>query len=179
MKIALTLKRVGLNSDALHGMGFASIVGAVSLWIRSAAVDDIDKKARAERLAIFVGLWPPTFFLLGKVLQISRRRRTNRSLGGMEATRRKWATRFGTRLPAQHVRTERVRAGGTQPPPELPALSAPAMSRAFVLADRLAEAAPQHRAVGEAAVPRAEPPRGGSVAGSSRRRSIPALIAPF
>jgi hypothetical protein len=22
-----------------------------------------------ERLAIFVGLWPPTFFLLGKVLQ--------------------------------------------------------------------------------------------------------------
>jgi len=26
-------------------------------------------KARAERLAIFVGLWPPTFVLLGKVLQ--------------------------------------------------------------------------------------------------------------
>jgi hypothetical protein len=24
---------------------------------------------RVERLAIFVGLWPPTFFLLGKVLQ--------------------------------------------------------------------------------------------------------------
>jgi hypothetical protein len=28
-----------------------------------------DAKGRAERLAIFVGLWPPTFFLLGKVLQ--------------------------------------------------------------------------------------------------------------
>jgi hypothetical protein len=28
-----------------------------------------DRKARAERLAIFVGLWPPTFVLLGKVLQ--------------------------------------------------------------------------------------------------------------
>ena len=26
-------------------------------------------QARAERLAIFIGLWPPTFFLLGKVLQ--------------------------------------------------------------------------------------------------------------
>jgi hypothetical protein len=39
------------------------------LWARSAAVSDKDAKARAERLAIFVGLWPPTFFLLGKVLQ--------------------------------------------------------------------------------------------------------------
>jgi hypothetical protein len=36
---------------------------------RSAAVDDWKAKARAERLAIFIGLWPPTFFLLGKVLQ--------------------------------------------------------------------------------------------------------------
>jgi hypothetical protein len=32
-------------------------------------VSDKDRKARAERLAIFVGLWPPTFVLLGKVLQ--------------------------------------------------------------------------------------------------------------
>jgi hypothetical protein len=32
-------------------------------------VDGRDRKARAERLAIFVGVWPPTFFLLGKVLQ--------------------------------------------------------------------------------------------------------------
>jgi hypothetical protein len=69
MKIALALKRVGLNSDLLHSLGFTSIVGAISLWARSAAVDDRHKKARAERLAIFVGLWPPTFFLLGKVLQ--------------------------------------------------------------------------------------------------------------
>jgi hypothetical protein len=32
-------------------------------------ISDKDRKARAERLAIFVGLWPPTFVLLGKVLQ--------------------------------------------------------------------------------------------------------------
>jgi hypothetical protein len=35
----------------------------------SASVSDKNSKARAERLAIFVGLWPPTFILLGKVLQ--------------------------------------------------------------------------------------------------------------
>jgi len=69
MKIALALRKVGLNSDVLHSLGFASIVSAISLWGKSAAHHDQNRKARAERLAIFVGLWPPTFFLLGKVLQ--------------------------------------------------------------------------------------------------------------
>jgi hypothetical protein len=69
MKIALGLRKLGINSDLLHGLGLGSIVAAVSLWGRSASVEDWKKKARAERLAIFVGLWPPTFFLLGKVLQ--------------------------------------------------------------------------------------------------------------
>jgi hypothetical protein len=69
MKIALGLRKLGINSDLLHGLGLGSIVAAVSLWARSASVDDWRQKARAERLAIFVGLWPPTFFLLGKVLQ--------------------------------------------------------------------------------------------------------------
>src|SRR5919199_1599075 len=50
-------------------MGLASIAGAISLWGRSASKGDKEKMARAERLAIFVGLWPPTFFVLGKVLQ--------------------------------------------------------------------------------------------------------------
>jgi hypothetical protein len=53
----------------LHSLGFASIFGAVSLWVRSAATDNREARARSERLAIFIGLWPPTFFLLGKVLQ--------------------------------------------------------------------------------------------------------------
>jgi hypothetical protein len=70
VRIALSLHKLGLiNSDVLHSLGFASILAAVSLWARSAAVDNKDSRARAERLAIFIGLWPPTFFLLGKVLQ--------------------------------------------------------------------------------------------------------------
>jgi hypothetical protein len=69
MKIALALRKVGFSSDVLHSLGLISIVGSISLWGRSAARTDKDKKARSERLAIFVGLWPPTFFLLGKVLQ--------------------------------------------------------------------------------------------------------------
>lgn len=69
MKIALGLRKIGLNSDLMHSLGFTSILAALSLWARSAAADDEKKQARAQRLAIFVGLWPPTFFLLGKVLQ--------------------------------------------------------------------------------------------------------------
>jgi hypothetical protein len=69
MKIALALRRLGIGSDALHGLGFGSIAAAISLWGRSASVGDWREKARAERLAIFIGLWPPTFFLLGKIMQ--------------------------------------------------------------------------------------------------------------
>jgi hypothetical protein len=69
MKIALALRKFGLSSDLLHSLGFASMLGSLSLWGRSAAQGDESKRARAERLAVFVGLWPPTFFLLGKVMQ--------------------------------------------------------------------------------------------------------------
>jgi hypothetical protein len=69
MRVALALRKLKITSDVLHGLGLASIAGSVSLWGRSARVDDWRAKARAERLAIFIGLWPPTFFLLGKVLQ--------------------------------------------------------------------------------------------------------------
>ena len=69
MKIALMLKKLGLTSTLMHGAGLTSILASVSLWGRSASVSDKSSKARAERLAIFIGLWPPTFILLGKVLQ--------------------------------------------------------------------------------------------------------------
>ncbi|MDQ3891063.1 MAG: hypothetical protein M3312_11025, partial [Actinomycetota bacterium] len=69
MRIPLFLKKLGVSGDLLHSLGLASILGSISLWARSAKESDRDARARAERLAIFVGLWPPTFFLLGKILQ--------------------------------------------------------------------------------------------------------------
>jgi hypothetical protein len=69
MKVALALHRLGLRASLMHGLGIGSILAALALWGRAAAVDNKDSKARAERLAIFVGLWPPTFIQLGKVLQ--------------------------------------------------------------------------------------------------------------
>ena len=69
MRIALFLQRLGLTSDLLHSLGFASVAGSLVLWGRSGRSGNEAAKARAERGAIFVGLWPPTLFLLGKVLQ--------------------------------------------------------------------------------------------------------------
>jgi hypothetical protein len=69
MKVALALHRLGLRASLMHGLGIGSILAALALWGRAAAVENKDSKARAERLAIFVGLWPPTFIQLGKVLQ--------------------------------------------------------------------------------------------------------------
>ena len=69
MRIALLMKRLGLSSTLMHSLGLVSIGGAVSPSGPSASNGKSEAKARAERLAIFVGLWPPTFFLLGKVLQ--------------------------------------------------------------------------------------------------------------
>ena len=68
MKIALLLKKLGFNSTLMHSFGLASIGGALSLWAAGSR-SNRDAKARRQRLATFVGLWPPTFFLLGKVLQ--------------------------------------------------------------------------------------------------------------
>ena len=81
MKIALALRKLGLRSDLLHSLGFASILSAISLWGKAATESDKHKKARAERLAIFVGLWPPTFFLLGKCSRTWSRLRRSRPSG--------------------------------------------------------------------------------------------------
>ena len=78
MKVALFLKKLGFSSTLMHSLGVASIGGAVSLWGRSAAKSDKNAQARAERFAIFVGLWPPMFWLIGDALERREGRRRRR-----------------------------------------------------------------------------------------------------
>jgi hypothetical protein len=40
----------------------------VVLWIRAKTVDQ-DERGNAERRALFVGLWPPTLYLIGESLE--------------------------------------------------------------------------------------------------------------
>ena len=58
------LHRLGVRSAPLHLASVGSIGLCVLLWMRAKAVDH-DERGNAERRALFVGLWPPMFWLIG------------------------------------------------------------------------------------------------------------------
>jgi hypothetical protein len=62
-----TLHRAGLRDWQLHAVSLGSISLCIGLWIRAKTVDQ-DERGNAERRALFVGLWPPMFWLIGESL---------------------------------------------------------------------------------------------------------------
>jgi hypothetical protein len=60
--------RVGARGWHLHLVSLASIFLCVSLWIRAKTLDQ-SERGNAERRALFVGLWPPMFWLIGDSLE--------------------------------------------------------------------------------------------------------------
>jgi hypothetical protein len=61
------LHRAGLRSLPLHGTSLACIVLCIFLWQRAKTVDQ-DERGNAERRALFVGLWPPMFWLIAEAV---------------------------------------------------------------------------------------------------------------
>jgi len=73
--ISTTLYRAGFRKEHLELISMGGIVLCITLWIRAKTVDQ-DERGNAERRALFVGLWPPTFWLIGDSLgRLARRRR--------------------------------------------------------------------------------------------------------
>jgi len=62
------LHAAGLRGWHMQSLSFGSIGLCVALWIRAKTVDQ-DERGNAERRALFVGLWPPTFWLIGDSLE--------------------------------------------------------------------------------------------------------------
>ena len=62
------LHQAGLRGWLLHGASLGSIGLCIGLWIRAKTVDQ-DERGNAERRALFVGLWPPMFWLIGDALR--------------------------------------------------------------------------------------------------------------
>ena len=54
----------GLRGWHLHLLSLATVWLCVTLWIRAKTVDQ-EERGNAERRALFVGLWPPMFWLIG------------------------------------------------------------------------------------------------------------------
>ena len=61
------LNRCGLRSWHMHVTSLSAICLCIGLWIRAKTVDQ-DERGNAERRALFVGLWPPTIWLIGDSL---------------------------------------------------------------------------------------------------------------
>jgi len=62
------LRKLGLRAWHLHGLSLASIWLCLALWIRAKTVDQ-SARGNAERRALFVGLWPPMFWLIGDAVE--------------------------------------------------------------------------------------------------------------
>jgi hypothetical protein len=62
------LRDAGLRGWHLHTASLASIYLCIALWIRAKTVDQ-EERGNAERRALFVGLWPPMFWMMGDTLQ--------------------------------------------------------------------------------------------------------------
>jgi hypothetical protein len=58
----------GLRGWHLHVTSLASVGLCITLWIRGKTVDQ-EERGNAERRALFVGLWPPTIWLIGDSLE--------------------------------------------------------------------------------------------------------------
>ena len=61
------LYRIGLRAWMMQIASMGAIGLCIGLWIRAKTVDQ-DERGNAERRAIFVGLWPPTIWLIGDSL---------------------------------------------------------------------------------------------------------------
>jgi len=71
------LQRARFRSSHLQGLSMGAVVLCIALWMRAKTVDQ-DERGNAERRALFVGLWPPTLWLLGDALERRERRRLRR-----------------------------------------------------------------------------------------------------
>jgi len=68
------------RSDYLYASSLGSICLCVILWIRAKTIGE-DERGNAERRAIFVGLWPPMFWLIADAVRRAEEREKRRSRG--------------------------------------------------------------------------------------------------
>jgi hypothetical protein len=62
------LHSAGLRAWHLQFLSLGSVGLCIGLWIRAKTVDQ-DERGNAERRARFVGLWPPTIWLIADSLE--------------------------------------------------------------------------------------------------------------
>jgi hypothetical protein len=66
--LSKALQGAGLRGWHLHVVSLATVWLCITLWIRAKTVDQ-EERGNAERRALFVGLWPPMFWLIGDAVE--------------------------------------------------------------------------------------------------------------
>jgi hypothetical protein len=74
MNVTEVLYAAGLRGRHVHLASVGAVGLCIALWIRAKTVDQ-DERGNAERRALFVGLWPPTLYLIGDSLERAAPRR--------------------------------------------------------------------------------------------------------
>jgi hypothetical protein len=69
--IGRILSRAGVRPWQLHSVSLSLVGLSLGLWIRAKTVDQ-DERGNAERRAMFVGLWPAMFWLIGDAVERER-----------------------------------------------------------------------------------------------------------
>lgn len=80
-------RRLRPKSAHLYSLSVGSIGLCIGLWIRAKTIGE-DERGNAERRALFVGLWPPMFWLIGDAVRRSE----------------EWEQRAGRRFPWSRLR---------------------------------------------------------------------------
>ena len=75
--VTRSLHDTRLRSGQMHAASLGAIALCINLWLRAKTVDQ-DERGNAERRALFVGLWPPMFWLIGDALERRETRSASR-----------------------------------------------------------------------------------------------------
>lgn len=75
------IARLKPRSSHLYGLSMGTIALCIALWIRAKTIGE-DERGNAERRALFVGLWPAMFWLIGDAMRRSEERGRSRGIAG-------------------------------------------------------------------------------------------------
>ena len=65
----ITKKNARVFSSVLVGLGFLSIVASLVTWFTAkASSPSHEELSEGQRFGLFIGLWPPTFFILSNLV---------------------------------------------------------------------------------------------------------------
>lgn len=84
----LERERPSLRSEHLYAGSLSAIALCIALWIRAKTIGE-DERGNAERRAMFVGLWPPMFWLIGDTVRRREERRVARPRALVRALRKR------------------------------------------------------------------------------------------